>query len=195
MFNFQLSQLNEFHRAYSGTGLGQFVLRPEYEKSRPPFSLPPYVHFTEDEFVALFKEGLFKPEQNVEKEINILESRSAIAKLACKMQYVSLNSQTLNYVVTELYSGIRHVVEETNGKLTCTCHDTGVCFHKVVYLHVTQKEIIEDRCTWSLSKLRKRTRKFKGRSGKKKLQLEDFDEFGNPASDSQVCSGYEIINI
>ena len=167
LLNLQLNKLNEFHRAYSGCGLGSFVLKPQYTKSKPPFSLPPYVHLSEEEFAEIVKDGMYKPNQVVEKEGNFLQGRSAVAKLACKLQHVSLNSQTLCYVVTDPETGDKNTVEECDGKLKCSCFNTGVCFHKLAYLHVTRKEIIEDRCTSSLSKLRARIRKFKGRSLKK----------------------------
>ena len=187
LFNLNMSRLNDFHRAYSKFGVGRYILKHQFRKAKPPFALPPYASWKEEEFVRIVRDGVYKPNKVVEKEGNFLQGRYALAKLACKLNYVSLNSQTLSYVVTDPYSGDQNSVQERDGKVKCSCYDTGVCWHKLGYLIVTGKEMIQDRCTYSLSDMRTRTRKFKGPSGKKgPLQMEDFFDV-QEAPDSKMA--------
>ncbi|CAG7726222.1 unnamed protein product [Allacma fusca] len=104
LFNLQKTYLNRFHRAYDKAGVGSHVLQDEYNDEKPPFVLPRYTYWPEDEIISVFKEDIYFPNCNIEKEGLYQKTGMGLAKLTFSKGLVSLDSQSRVFVITEIYS-------------------------------------------------------------------------------------------
>ena len=184
LFNITMSYLGEFSRAYKA--VGNYLPKTQYKKRRPGFNLPSYAYWPEEKFLEKFRENydlIERPPQ----ETNTVGSAKALARLACEMNYVALNSQSLCFTVTGPFDGKKATVEEDDeGRLLCSCEGPGLCFRKEAYLIVTKK-VMKDNCTtYKLSTLRRKTRNTKGPSGRKKIAPINVNNV-IPAPDSRAA--------
>lgn len=188
LLNRQLNQLSDFHLAWTTTGRGKFVLKKTYKGMEAPFELPTYARWDEDHFFRAFKDCVYKPGCNIEKEGNYLQSKMALAKLTCEKNYVSLDSKAGVVVVTGLHDGKQYTVKrKPDGSLHCSCISTGFCHHRMAMLYSLNLPIPEDTYTYNLSVLTKKSRPYKGRTGKKRPNANDVMLDFTPSADSDAA--------
>ena len=154
--------------------------------------MPTYAYWTEEKFLEKFRDTYESNERLVPETVTV-GSAKALARMACDMNYVTLNSQNLSFTVTGPYDGKTAFVKDDDaGRLICSCEGPGLCFHKEAYLIVTKKNIEVNRTTYKLSTLRKKTRKTKGPSGRKKVAPINVNDV-IPAPDSRLAQRETVL--
>ena len=73
----------------------------------PPYELPTYARWKEDDYFHALKKEVYKSTENVEKKGNYLLSQSALAELTCERNLMSLDSKynyTFHLEIITLYN-------------------------------------------------------------------------------------------
>ena len=171
LFNLQLYYLGEFDRAYRGHG--DYFRKPQFRKSPALVEIPEYTYWKPEEFIAFFKDSVYMPKSNIEKDGDYLQGVTGLAKIACDRNLVSLDSRAAAFHVQGLYGNeAGTVTRNDNGTFTCTCNSTGFCYHRRAVLHAVRMEEGEDTFTYDLSTLTRKGRGFK--PGSKSRSRKEF---------------------
>ena len=139
-------------------------------------------------FVKFFKDGVYKPASNIEKDGNYLQGNTGLARAICDRNLVSLDSRAGVFNVAGLYSKKGGVVHRNDdGSLNCNCNSTGFCHHRLAVLQAVRMEVGNDKFTYNRSKLTKKSKGFK--SGTKgPVRRAEFLKNVNPAPDADTIA-------
>lgn len=166
-------------------GLGKYLLPPEKKPiQNREFHCPAFLNLQtvqekiyRERKLGLLKDDLHKSSRSTQKRI---------ADDCVEANLVTFENLSGTFIVRNPYNDNRNSV--VVDPPSCSCSSTGKCWHIIATERAISGKAVRRRFTYSLSELRKKTRK--GKSGKKKIRQQDYDYDVIPAPDSKLMENF-----